>query len=58
MNRIIRQILENIHDTNRKIKQLNFSRRLKKEVNIGACGTQGYIIKNGLNKGKVISGSK
>jgi hypothetical protein len=58
MNRIIRQILDNINATNRKLKQLNFSRSLKKEVNIGACGTQGYTIKQGLNKGKVISGSK
>ena len=35
-------------------KEMNLSRNLKKEVNIGANGTQKYIIKEGSNKGKVI----
>ena len=58
MNRIARQILQYINNTNRKTKQLSLSRTLKKEVEIGANGTQGYTIKQGLNKGKVISASK
>ncbi len=33
---------------------MNLSRNLKKEVNIGANGTQKYIIKEGLNKGKIV----
>ena len=35
-------------------KKMNLSRNLKKEVNIGANGTQKYIIKEGLNKGKIV----
>ena len=35
-------------------KEMNLSRNLKKEVNIGANGTQKYIIKEGLNKGKIV----
>ena len=50
MNRIARQILQYINNTNRKTKQLSLSRTLKKEVEIGANGTQGYTIKQGLNK--------
>jgi len=33
-------------------KQKNMFRRLKKEVETGANGTQDYIIKKGINKGK------
>ena len=33
-------------------KELELQRTLKKEVNIGANGTQDYIIKKGKNKGK------
>ena len=33
-------------------KQKNMFRSLKKEVEIGANGTQDYIIKKGVNKGK------
>ena len=58
MNRISRQLLQYKNNINRKTKQLSLSRILKKEVEIGANGTQGYTIKQGLNKGKVISASK
>jgi hypothetical protein len=33
-------------------KQMNLFRNLKKEVEIGANGTQDYIIKKGTNQGK------
>jgi hypothetical protein len=36
-----------------KDKQLDFFEILKTEVEIGANGTQKYIIKKGENKGKV-----
>ena len=58
MNRITRQILQHINSIDRKTKQINLSKHLKKEVDIGANGTQGYTIKQGLNKGKVISAFK
>jgi hypothetical protein len=36
-----------------KNKQLDLLRNLKKEVETGANGTQKYVIKKGVNKGKV-----
>tara|TARA_Y100001936_G_scaffold195911_1_gene196298 strand:- start:221 stop:397 length:177 start_codon:yes stop_codon:yes gene_type:complete len=58
MNRITRQLLQYINTTNRKAKQLSLSKNLIKEVDIGANGTQGYTIKQGLNRGKVLHASK
>ena len=37
----------------KELKEMNIFKNLKKEVNTGANGTQGYIIKKGINKGKV-----
>ena len=37
-------------------KQMNLFRILKKEVETGANGTQDYIIKKGINKGKKANG--
>lgn len=37
----------------KKDKEMELFRNLKKEVNIGANGTQNYIIKKGSNRGKV-----
>ena len=37
----------------RKVKEMTLFRNLKKEVEIGANGTQDYIIKEGPNKNKV-----
>ena len=53
-----KKIIQHKNNINRKTKQLSLSRILKKAVEIGANGTQGYTIKQGLNKGKVISASK
>ena len=36
-----------------KDKQLDLLRNLKKEVETGANGTQKYVIKKGINKGKI-----
>jgi len=36
-----------------KIKESNIFRNLRKEVNVGANGTQKYVIKKGINKGKI-----
>ena len=58
MNRIIRQLLGHIKDLNKENKQKNLFKVLKKEVDIGANGTQSYIIKQGTNKGKVIHAFK
>ena len=37
-----------------KKKEMQLFRDLKKEVNSGANGTQSYIIKKGVNKGKQV----
>ena len=34
-------------------KEKDLFRNLKKEVDIGANGTQSYVIKKGINKGKI-----
>ena len=46
-----------LHDFHQKSmkekKTLELSKSLKKEVNVGANGTQKYVIKEGVNKGKI-----
>ncbi len=37
----------------RKLKEMNIFKHLRKEVNHGAHGTKDYVIKKGINKGKV-----
>ena len=37
----------------KKLKEMNLFKNLKKEVNVGANGTQKYVIKKGINKGRV-----
>ena len=37
----------------KKLKEMNLFKNLKKEVETGANGTQDYIIKKGENTGKV-----
>jgi len=39
--------------TEKKLKEMNVFKVLKKEVDHGANGTQQYVIKKGINKGKV-----
>jgi hypothetical protein len=40
-------------DRRNKLKELEIFKLLKKEVEHGANGTQDYVIKKGVNKGKV-----
>ena len=54
MSRITKKILSYISDMQKKTKQMSFVKNLKKEVDIGATGTQRYRIKKGPNKGKVL----
>ena len=54
MDRITRKILNYISDMEKKAKQMSYVKHLKKEVEIGANGTQKYMIKKGINKGKVL----
>ena len=54
MERVTRKIVEYISDMEKKAKQMNFVKNLKKEVEIGKYGTQKYVIKQGQNKGKIL----
>jgi|TARA_R100000081_G_C4725831_1_gene120607 hypothetical protein len=38
----------------KEIKEKNIFKNLRKEVETGANGTQRYVIKKGINKGKVL----
>ena len=38
----------------KEIKEKNIFKHLRKEVETGANGTQRYVIKKGINKGKVL----
>ncbi len=54
MERITRKVLDYIEEIQRTAKQMSYVKNLKKEVEIGATGTQKYRIKKGPNKGKVL----
>ena len=54
MERITRKILDYITEMQRTAKQMSYVKDIKKEVEIGATGTQKYRIKKGPNKGKVL----
>ena len=53
MERITRQILKFINE-NKKKKRIHLLNKNKKEVNINNFGTHKYMIKEGINKGKVL----
>ncbi len=54
MERITRQIVKYISDMEKKTKQMNFVKNLKKSVEHGKNGTQKYVLKQGPNKGKTL----
>ena len=54
MERVTRQIVQYISDMEKKAKQMNFVKNLKKSVEHGKNGTQRYVVKEGPNKGKVL----
>ena len=54
MDRITKQVIKYISDTQKKAKQMSYVKDLKKEFEIGANGTQKYVVKEGPIKGKVL----
>ena len=54
MERVTRQIVQYISDMEKKAKQMNFVKNLKKSVEHGKNGTQKYVLKEGPNKGKIL----
>ena len=49
-----KQLVEHTNKINRQKKELELSKNLRHEVEIGATGTQRYRIKKGPNKGKIL----
>ena len=49
-----KQLTEHAKQVNRKKQELILNKTLRNEVEIGANGTQKYVIKSGVNKGKVL----
>jgi hypothetical protein len=56
--RDIRSITSHINKFVRESKEKLLWRNLRKEVEVGANGTQNYVIKNGENAGKVADKNK
>ena len=52
--RINKKVLDHIAQINKEAKEIQLSKNLKKEVETGKHGTQKYVIKQGVNKGKVL----
>jgi hypothetical protein len=48
------KVLDYIQDKLESAKQMKFFQILRKEVEIGANGTQKYVIKKGKNKGRIV----
>jgi len=54
MERVTRKIIEYLKDMEKKAKQISLTKNLKKEVETGKNGTQKYVLKKGVNKGKIL----
>jgi hypothetical protein len=54
MERITRKIFDYIYEMKRMLTNKRLAKDLRKEVEIGATGTQKYRIKKGPNKGKIL----
>ena len=52
--RINKKVLDHIAQINKEAKEIQLSKNLKKEVETGKNGTQKYVIKQGVNKGKIL----
>ncbi len=52
--RITKKVLDYIADINKQAKQMSYVKDLKKEVDIGATGTQKYRIEKGPDRGKTV----
>ena len=52
--RINKKVLDHIAQINKEAKEIQLSKNLKKEVETGKNGTQKYVLKQGVNKGKTV----
>ena len=54
--RDVNSILAYAKQMQKKAKEALLNKSLRKEVNAGANGTQKYVIKSGVNAGKIAEG--
>jgi len=54
MERVTRKIFDYIAEMKRTITRKRLHKDLKKEVETGKNGTQKYVLKQGINKGKTL----
>ena len=54
MNRIQKKVIKQTQQRWEDVKQMNMFKMLRQEVEIGANGTQKYVVKKGPNKGKIL----
>jgi len=54
MNRIHHKVNVYFQDATRRAKQMMFLRFFKKSVDKNANGTNKYVVKSGINKGKIL----
>ena len=52
--RVTKKVLDHIAQINKENKAMSLAKELKKEVETGKHGTQKYMIKQGINKGKIL----
>ena len=52
--RINRKVLDHLAKINKENKAASLAKDLKKEVETGKNGTQKYVLKQGVNKGKTV----
>jgi hypothetical protein len=48
------KVLDYVQEKFENAKEMKLFQMLRKEVEIGGNGTQRYVIKKGLNKGKIV----
>ena len=48
------KVLDYVQKKFEDVKEMNMFKSLRKSVNVGANGTQKYMLKNGKNKGKIL----
>ena len=54
MKRIQKKVIKYTQQRWEDVKQMNMFKMLRQEVEIGANGTQKYVVKKGPNKGKIL----
>ena len=48
------KVLDYVQQKFEDVKEMNMFKSLRKSVNVGANGTQKYMVKAGKNKGKIL----